>query len=135
MSGVEPESSTTTAIPYDYDSNKKSDYGKISKFNGDREEFSWWKTNFYSHVMGLDEEVWDILEYGERGIDHKSPWFQIRRCYDIKRETWVLTDEGNTYATLGSPEFQLMLAILPSRDELQSYKGISLCKGCSSTKE
>jgi len=34
----------------------------------------------------------------------------------------VLTDEGNTYATLGSPEFQLILAIPPegiSRDELQ----------------
>ncbi|KEH15919.1 hypothetical protein MTR_0439s0040, partial [Medicago truncatula] len=44
--------------------NKKSDYGKVPKFNGDPEEFSWWKTNFYSHVMGLDEELWDILEDG-----------------------------------------------------------------------
>ena len=37
---------------------------KVPMFNGDPEEFSWWKTNFYSYVMGLDEELWDILEEG-----------------------------------------------------------------------
>jgi len=50
-------------VPYDY-SNKKADSSKVPKFNGDPEEFSWWKTNFYSYVMGLDEELWDILEDG-----------------------------------------------------------------------
>jgi len=34
------------------------------KFNGNPEEFSWWKTNIYSHIMGLDEELWDIFEDG-----------------------------------------------------------------------
>lgn len=41
---------------------------------------------------------------------------------DIKRETWVLTDEGMAYATAGSPEVQLFLAIPPEgipREELQ----------------
>jgi len=42
----------------------KSKSGKVPRFNGDPEEFSWWKTNFYSYVMGLDEELWDILEDG-----------------------------------------------------------------------
>lgn len=42
---------------------------------------------------------------------------------DIKRETWVLTDEGNMYAAEGSPEGQLFFAIpaeggIP-REELQ----------------
>jgi phenylalanyl-tRNA synthetase alpha chain len=42
---------------------------------------------------------------------------------DIKRETWVLTDEGNMYAAAGSPEGQLFFAIpaeggIP-REELQ----------------
>ena len=50
-------------VPYDY-SDKKADSGKVSMFNGDPEEFSWWKTNFYSYIMGLDEELWDILEDG-----------------------------------------------------------------------
>jgi len=53
------------AIPYDYGyGDKKAESGKVPRFNGDREEFSWWKTNFYSYVMGLDEELWDILEDG-----------------------------------------------------------------------
>ena len=26
--------------------------------------FSWWKTKMYSHVIGMDEELWDILEEG-----------------------------------------------------------------------
>jgi len=33
-------------------------------FNGDPDTFSWWKTKMYSHIMGLDEELWDILEDG-----------------------------------------------------------------------
>ena len=39
-------------VPYDY-SNKKADSSKVPKFKGDPEEFSWWKTNFYSYVTGL----------------------------------------------------------------------------------
>jgi hypothetical protein len=57
-------SSNNNVVPYDYGDSKKSNFGKIPKFNGDPEEFSWWKTNFYSYVMGLDEELWDILEDG-----------------------------------------------------------------------
>lgn len=53
------------AVSYDYEcSSKKSDSGKVPRFNGEPEEFSWWKTNFYSHIMSLDEELWDILEDG-----------------------------------------------------------------------
>jgi len=55
-------------VPYDY-SDKKADLGKVPKFNGDLEEFSWWKTNFYSYIMGLDEELWDILEDGVGDLD------------------------------------------------------------------
>ncbi len=32
-------------VPYDYSENK-TDSVKVPKFNGDPEEFSWWKTNF-----------------------------------------------------------------------------------------
>jgi len=46
------------SIPYGYGyGDKKSESEKVSRFNGDPEEFSWWKTNFYSYVMGLDEEL------------------------------------------------------------------------------
>jgi len=69
MSGEESTSRSGTSqsggasIPYDYSyGDKKSESRKVPRFNGDLEEFSWWKTNFYSYVMGLDEELWDILE-------------------------------------------------------------------------
>jgi len=55
-------------VPYDY-SDKKTDSGKVPKFNGDLEEFSWLKTNFYSYIMGLDDELWDILEDGVGDLD------------------------------------------------------------------
>ena len=32
-------------VPYDY-GDKKVESGKVPKFNGDAEEFSWWKSNF-----------------------------------------------------------------------------------------
>jgi len=71
------------AIPYDYSTfdDKKSDSSKAPRFNGNPEEFSYWKTNMYSHIMGLDDELWDILEDGvvdlaldeeEAAIDRKK---------------------------------------------------------------
>ena len=56
-------SRNNNVVPYDY-GDKKAESGKVPNFNEDPEEFSWWKTNFYSYVMGLDEELWDILEDG-----------------------------------------------------------------------
>jgi hypothetical protein len=41
-------SGNNNVVPYDYGDNKKSDSRKVPKFNGYPEEFSWWKTNFYS---------------------------------------------------------------------------------------
>jgi len=55
-------------VPYDY-SDKKAGSGKVPMFNGHPEEFSSWKTNFYSYIMGLDEELWDILEDGVGDLD------------------------------------------------------------------
>ncbi|RHN55345.1 putative transcription factor interactor and regulator CCHC(Zn) family [Medicago truncatula] len=71
MSGDE-ESVTPkyTSVKHDYDTaDKKTDSGKAPRFNGDPEEFSWWKTNMYSFIMGLDEELWDILEDGVDDLD------------------------------------------------------------------
>ena len=62
-SSVSGSSGNHNVVPYDYNY-KKADSGKVPKFNGDPEEFSWWKTNFYSYIMGLDEELQDILEDG-----------------------------------------------------------------------
>ncbi|GMI74514.1 hypothetical protein like AT4G39280 [Hibiscus trionum] len=62
--------------------------------------------------------------------------FRYIDAHDIKRETWVLTDEGKKYAADGSPEVQLFLALPPqgsiSKDELQKKLDPSVFKiGCS----
>jgi len=59
VSGSAGSGSNHNDVPYDYNE-KKTNSGKVPKFNGDPEEFSWWKTNFYSYIMGLDEELCDI---------------------------------------------------------------------------
>ena len=61
------ESSTPrgVGIPYDYGTeDKSSSSNKPPIFNGDLETFSWQKTKMYSHIMGLDEELWEVLEDG-----------------------------------------------------------------------
>jgi hypothetical protein len=54
------------AVHYDYGTSddKKSDSSKSPRIYGYPEEFSWWKTKMYSHIKGLDDELWNILEDG-----------------------------------------------------------------------
>ena len=68
-------------VSHDYSDSKKSSVGKIPKFNGDAEEFSWWKTNFYSYIMSLDEELLDILEdgVGDLVLDEEGAAIDIRK--------------------------------------------------------
>ncbi|KEH33204.1 hypothetical protein MTR_3g027755 [Medicago truncatula] len=60
---TEEESTTSTkynSVKHDYDTaERKSDSGKAPKFNGDPEDY----------IMGLDEELWDILEDGVDDLD------------------------------------------------------------------
>ncbi|KAH1224567.1 Phenylalanine--tRNA ligase alpha subunit, cytoplasmic [Glycine max] len=98
-------------------------------------------------ILGFLEKNDEIRDSGEfaaeRGIEHNEivnvikslHGFRYVDAQDIKRETWVLTDEGETYATVGSPEVQLFLAIPQegiSKEELQKKLDPSLFKiGCA----
>ena len=91
MAVEEFTSRSGAVVPCDYSyGDKKAESGKVPRFNGDPEEFSRWKTNFYSYVMGLDEELWDILEDGvgdlvldEEGaaIDRKKHTLEQKKLY------------------------------------------------------
>jgi len=61
-------SHSVVSYVYGTSEDKKSDSNKAPRFNGDPGEFSWWKTKMYSYVMGLDEELWDVLEDGVRDL-------------------------------------------------------------------
>ncbi|KAJ9704798.1 hypothetical protein PVL29_003037 [Vitis rotundifolia] len=91
-----------------------------------------------------NDEISDSGDFASQsGIDHNEIVNVIKSLYgfrlvdaqDIKRERWVLTDEGKLYAAAGSPEVQLFLAVPPegiSREELQRKVDPSVYKiGCS----
>ncbi|KAL5788579.1 hypothetical protein ACOSP7_005528 [Xanthoceras sorbifolium] len=99
-------------------------------------------------ILGYLEKNEQISDSGkfaaERGLDHNDVvnvvkslhGFRYVDAQDIKRETWVLTDEGRKYAAEGSPEVQLFLAVptegsIP-KDELQKKLDPAVFKiGCS----
>ncbi|KAH0719765.1 phenylalanine--tRNA ligase alpha subunit, cytoplasmic-like [Solanum tuberosum] len=60
--------------------------------------------------------------------------FRLVDAKDIRRERWVLTEEGKTYAAVGSPEFQLFSAVPPegiAREDLQKKLDPAVYKiGC-----
>ncbi|CAK9142561.1 unnamed protein product [Ilex paraguariensis] len=85
-------------------------------------------------VLGFLEKNEEIADSGqfaaEHGLSHDDVvnvikslnGYRLVDAQDIKRERWVSTNEGKTYAAGGSPEVQLLLAIPPegiSREELQ----------------
>jgi len=46
---------------------EKNNYsGKPPSLNGDAAQFSWWKIKMYSHIIGIDDELCDII--GEKRI-------------------------------------------------------------------
>ncbi|CAK9149612.1 unnamed protein product [Ilex paraguariensis] len=97
-------------------------------------------------VLGFLEKNEEISDSGqfaaEQGLSHDDivnvikslNGFRLVDAQDIKRERWVLTNEGKTYAATGSPEVQLLLAIPAegiSREELQKKLPPSIYKiGC-----
>uniref|UniRef100_A0A2N9HQK9 Reverse transcriptase zinc-binding domain-containing protein n=1 Tax=Fagus sylvatica TaxID=28930 RepID=A0A2N9HQK9_FAGSY len=94
--------------------------------------------------LANNEEIADSGEFAaQHGLNHDDvvnvikslSGFKYVDSQDIKRETWVPTDEGNMYAASGSPEVQLFLAIPPEgipREELQKKLDPLLFKiGCA----
>ncbi|KAK2415005.1 hypothetical protein QL285_037531 [Trifolium repens] len=43
---------------------KKTFSAKPPFFNGDATNFSWWKAKVYSHIIGIDDELCDLVDEG-----------------------------------------------------------------------
>eukprot|EP00250_Pteridium_aquilinum_P018121 c23955_g1_i1 orf=1059-2546(-) len=68
------------------------------------------------------DEISNSEEFAaSQGVDHNEllnvikslHGFSLVEAKDIKKETWVLTDEGKTYASSASPEVQVFEAVPP----------------------
>jgi hypothetical protein len=52
-------------VAFDYNSEKSErSSDKAPFFNGDSTSFPLWKTKMYSHIIGIDDELWDLVEEG-----------------------------------------------------------------------
>src|SRR4030066_2583936 len=88
MSGDDEASTNTNynQVHHNYDNDKDRSFNNSRPpvFTEEAEKFPWWKSKLYSHIIGIDDELWDIIEDGiEIEVDDEG------KCTDIKR----LTDE------------------------------------------
>jgi hypothetical protein len=66
-SGTRPSGfgrNNNSAVNYDYNTSnieKNNYYVRTPSFNGDT-KFSWWKSQMYNHIIGVDDELWDIMK-------------------------------------------------------------------------
>jgi hypothetical protein len=66
-------------VPFDYDVKEKSS-DKVPFFNGDFTSYPFWKTKMYSHIMGIDDELWELVEEGvsfenmDEGVVRHTEW-------------------------------------------------------------
>lgn len=62
------EVTSPVSPPRGNNNNNQSAFGqnnyiaRPSTFSGDSTEFEWWKSKIYTYIIGLNDELWDILE-------------------------------------------------------------------------
>lgn len=55
--------SSLHTVNRDYITSKKNNYiSKSPTFSGDSREFEWWKSQMYTHNIGIDDKLQNILE-------------------------------------------------------------------------
>ncbi|KAK2436942.1 gag-protease polyprotein [Trifolium repens] len=58
-----------TEKPFDYDTtNERKSSDKVPFFNGNATSYPFWKTKMYIHIIGVDCDLWDLVE----GIDFEN---------------------------------------------------------------
>src|SRR4030042_6598637 len=73
---------TSTSYNYDNDKERGSHSSRPPLFTGEAEKFPWCKRKLYSHIVGIDDELWDIIEDGiDIEVDDEG------KCIDRKKLT------------------------------------------------
>ncbi|PNX62385.1 F-box/LRR-repeat protein [Trifolium pratense] len=74
-------------IPHDFgttSNDKDSSSSRIPLFSGNSTKFSWWKRKMKSHVIGIDEVLWEIVNgvdfvVDSDGMDVDRPNIEVAR--------------------------------------------------------
>src|SRR4030067_3495360 len=90
-----PTSSSTnkdyTLTPYNYDNDKErgSHSSRPPLFTGEAENISWWKSKLYSHIIGIDDELWDIIEDGiDIEVDDEGKCTDRKKLNDAQKKVY-----------------------------------------------
>src|SRR4030066_2244712 len=54
-------------VSHNYDNERyrgNNNHGRPPLLTGDAEKFPWWKSKLNSHIIGIDDELWDVIEDG-----------------------------------------------------------------------
>ncbi|KAK2444584.1 hypothetical protein QL285_015599 [Trifolium repens] len=51
-------------VAFDYDTNERKSSDMIPIFNGDATSYPFWKIKMYSHIIGVDYDLWGMVEEG-----------------------------------------------------------------------
>ena len=69
-----------SSMPHDYSSHEKIHYyAKPQAFNGYSTHFEWWKRKMYTYIIGLDDELLDLLKDGIEIEVNSVEWLLIER--------------------------------------------------------
>ncbi|KAK2352348.1 gag-protease polyprotein [Trifolium repens] len=66
MTEAEKSGEMSNEFSYNYDSNarERRSSDKVPFFNGTETAYPFWKTKMYSHIIGIDCDLWDLVEEG-----------------------------------------------------------------------
>ena len=85
-------SSTTrdyTSTLYKYDNDKeRGSHSRPPLFTGEAEKFPWWKSKLYSHIIGIDDELWDIIEDGIDIEVHDEGETDMKKLTDAQKKVY-----------------------------------------------
>lgn len=65
-------------------------------FNGDAEQFFWWKTKLYSFVITQDEDLWDVIEDG-CSVPMNKYGVSLNKIKKLKKKCIILILSSQSY--------------------------------------
>src|SRR4030042_4132635 len=79
-------------VSHNYDNEKdrgNKNHGRPPLFTGDAEKFPWWKSKLYSHIIGIDDELWDIIEDGiDIEVDDEGKTADRKKLTDAQKKIY-----------------------------------------------
>src|SRR4030066_1047347 len=80
---------TSTSYNYDNDKERSSHNSRPPLFTGEEEKFSWWKSKLYSHIIGIYDELWDIIEDGiDIEVDDEGKCDDRKKLIDEQKKVY-----------------------------------------------